>query len=159
MSRRFASSSSSSAPLLAFLLLAGVAWLLPAVADAAPPRSVVGQYFCAFRTGEFSYPAQPCRIHKSPAGALLFEKTGGSQRFSGPILLRGSEGKDRPDLRFRGLFFCPEGACDEFVEADFRATDTGGWIGTFTFTTTDPIEVTVTRTKPRAPVPAKGNKN
>src|SRR5690606_11209366 len=121
---------------LCFAALASMA----AVAHAN--RSLVGSYWCQVETsGNIVYAPQRCAIRQTRAGALLFEKYGGSQRFSGFVLPRPEGG-----FRFSGLFFCPQGACDELFMADFATVD-GGFRGSLPGEQT----VTVTRRRPSRP--------
>lgn len=76
-----------------------------------PPFGAIGTYWCEVQSGEVVYAPQRCTVARTRAGALLFEKSGGSQRFSGVLRLMPNQ-----NVRFVGLFFCPRGACDETVD-------------------------------------------
>ena len=123
---------------LSFALLMLVSAAVPARAEAP---SLPGSYWCQVELGDIVYAPQRCSIRRTPAGALLFEKLGGSQRFSGVILPTPGGG-----FRFTGLFFCPYGACDELFESDFAPTEDG-------FRGPIPVDqiVRVTRRRPTRP--------
>jgi hypothetical protein len=123
---------------LSFALLTLASAAVPARAEAP---SLVGNHWCQVEKDDIVYAPQRCSIRRTPAGALLFEKVGGSQRFSGVILAVPSGG-----FRFTGLFFCPYGACDELFESDFTPVE-GGFRGRI------PVDqvVTVTRRRPTRP--------
>jgi hypothetical protein len=113
-----------------------------AAAAHADPPALVGSYWCQVESGDVVYAPQRCSVRRTPAGALFFEKTGGSQRFSGVVLSQPSGG-----FRFSGLFFCPYGACDELFTSDFVPIVDG-------FRGTIPVGQTVTMTRHRPTRPA-----
>lgn len=112
------------------------------IVTAQSPR-FVGSYWCSrVEASETVFaPSQRCTIRRTPAGALAFEKLGGSERFSGTLLPSDDGG-----FRFVGIFFCPTGACDEVVDTQFTPID-GGWKSELR----PQYHVTVTRVRPAQP--------
>jgi hypothetical protein len=123
--------------------LAGPRGREPAAAD--PSKALIGKYKCVLKDGDVAYKAQPCRIKATKANRaskdaplqLVFEKSGGSQRFT------GSATPTDGGFAFSGKFFCPRGACDQQLEAvAFTGDAKGGFSGTLPLEH-GPVQVTV----------------
>lgn len=117
-----------------------LAIIASAASAKANPAKWSGKYWCQVEDSGTVYTPQKCSIKKTPAGAYLLEKAGGSQRFSGVVM----ELSDK--LRFAGLFFCPQGACDEMVNGDLVPIDGG-----YRIALRDSYIVTMTRSRPTRP--------
>jgi hypothetical protein len=98
--------------------------LAPTLAAADPPSLRAGNYFCQVTDHGVVYAPQPCSITRTRGGAWIFEKSGGSQRFALVVLPTAA------GFRASGLFFCPRGGCDAWLNADFEARPQGDFVGT-----------------------------
>lgn len=85
-----------------------------------------GTYWCQVEDTGTVYAPQRCTVSRTRAGAVLFEKPGGSQRFSGLVQVM-----EDGSARFLGLFFCPMGACDEALNVAFVRAAANEWTLTF----------------------------
>jgi len=119
----------------------------PAAAD--PAKALIGKYKCVFKDGDVTYKAQPCRIvavqakraSKDAPLNLRFEKSGGSQRFTGTATPTDT------GFAFSGKFFCPRGACDQQLDAvAFTGDAKGGFSGSLPLEH-GPVLVTVQPTR------------
>lgn len=90
-----------------------------------PAGSLIeGEYSCSFNSSGFQYPAFPCRVYRDQTGRKVLEKLGGSQR------IRGYVNEVDGGFDFDGQFYCPFGACDQQVRAQFQSFDDGAHSGT-----------------------------
>lgn len=110
-----------------------------AVPAASDDRSLTGKYACHLTIKGTTYPAAECEIVPGDLeGVLWIEKLQGTQRFAGEVT-RSPQG-----FTFSGYFYCPQGACDEEVSADFASTGDGGFAATIK-TSHGPVNVTLKR--------------
>lgn len=90
----------------------------------ASAHDYTAAYWCAIDEG-FTYDRYPCVIRKI-GDRYILAKLSGSQRFQGVITPTGA------GFKFRGVFFCPWGACDKPLHGEFRAqSGTGQYRGSF----------------------------
>jgi hypothetical protein len=111
----------------------------------APAHPLLGRWRCAFRSGEYAYPPMACEIARKD-GRYTLEKTQGSQRIKGSLALEGDA-----RFTFKGLFFCPHGACDTEVQGLFMRKAADRWTGVLNAKDGADFEgvvVTMTRPKP-----------
>lgn len=101
----------------------------------APAGSLVeGEYRCSFNSGGFQYPPFPCRVYRDNSGRKVLEKLAGSQR------IRGFVNEVDGGFDFEGQYYCPYGACDQQIQAEFQSFDDGAHSGTIQ-TNTGPVIV------------------
>jgi len=95
---------------------------------------VEGEYLCSFNSDGYQYPNFPCRVYRDNTGRKVLEKIAGSQRIRGYV--------DEVDggFDFDGDFYCPYGACDQQVRAQFQSFDDGAHSGTIQ-TSSGPVVV------------------
>jgi hypothetical protein len=80
-----------------------------------------------------------CEIRRKD-GSYTLEKTQGSQRIKGKLVLEGDS-----RFVFSGLFFCPQGACDAKVKGLFRRRAIDSWVGVLNGMDSGDVVVTMTR--------------
>ena len=88
--------------------------------------SLEGDYACHLTIGGQEYRDATCVIGPGDLpDSLWLEKRQGSQRLSGEVVPADGGG-----FEFHGYYFCPQGACDEDVDAVFEQTEPGTYRGT-----------------------------
>lgn len=82
-----------------------------------------GEWWCAISQDDYRYENFPCTI-ENVDGKLVLAKHGGSQRFKGVIAMKGNDA-----FSFSGKFYCPHGACDQPIQAEFTTQADGEMLG------------------------------
>jgi hypothetical protein len=85
---------------------------------------IEGEYTCSFNSDGYQYGNFPCRVYRDNSGRKILEKLSGSQR------IRGYVNEVDGGFDFEGQFYCPYGACDQNVRAEFQSFDDGAHSGT-----------------------------
>lgn len=99
------------------------------VTVAQPGDELVGNYGCSFQTVDdgTQYPPMSCVISRRPSGGLWLEKTSGSQRIRGTVILTAS------GFRFSGSRYCPFGTCNSPASGTFTRRGETSLAGVVTY--------------------------